>query len=1116
MTDAPDFRLYHSNGLDLLAKLLANTLRAPVAGRSVLTPDTILIPQVAMRRWLQAALAEQFGVAANLQFLTPGEFVAQALNANLGPSPDDLDVETLHWRLYAALGDAAVLTQPAMATIAAHLTEDNAARRWALAGELAKVFNKYSAWRRQWLLDWDAGGDNEDPQAILWRAVTHGHSHRAQRIGEYLATFERGAALPSGLPERLFAFATLNVSPDVLRVLATQARVGTLHFFLPTPSREYWGDLRSVGARLRAGEDPFADANENPLLRDWGAAGKDFMALMGSYETVHPSAEFTTYADPAPTDKPVSLLRKMQSDVFYHRAVSKFVFRDALDPDDNSLQFHACHTRLREVQVLHDRLRALLDDARFDPPLQPRDIAVLAPDIDAYTPFFAAVFSQAEDGGRIPYAIADTSPMQHEPLAAVFLRLLNLPNSRFGLQELLDLLASAPLAEAAGFAPVDFERLHGWLHAAGARWGLDGAQRARCGAPEDAAFTWQFAVDRLLLGMASGSEDDIAGVAPLPTLEGSALTALDRLLRLLRVLAQHEQLFRQSATPAQWRERLLALLDALLPSAPASRNDQRALERLRKGIVAFADCAARAGVDSVIPMDVVHAYFTQLLSDADTRAPLLTGGVSVARMVPMRLLPFRVICLLGMNDGDFPRSDPAAGLNKLTAEIGAGKRQHGDRSTREDDRFLFLQLLTAAQDVFYLSWLGKDPRDGSAREPSALVCELLANASAYHAAAVKPAPPVVQQLVLQHPLQPFSADAFGAQDARKFSYRASWHPATLQQAATRHTLPAWQPQGCTLPADAHADGELAFASLQRFFKAPAEQFLRQRLTLQQPDCVGASEDIEPLLAPNHGLENQALQHAVFDAMLAGDSMASLLPRLRARARLPSGPLGAQGLAEIEQAVAPYVQVFAHWRAQQVPQTLALACDIDGVRLHGHLQGVYPQGIARLQFGAPNGASVLRNGLDWLLACAAGSRLPFFEFHQDPSGNLGPHLRAAVSQEAAIAALRSLLALRQQGLQAPLVFAPYSSWLLFNVEDVGKGIKAATEKWRGSERRWAEASAPAYQLALRSRDPFASTDAMTEFARISGEVFGLVTAACAKDISVHGHALPEQDDAEDAA
>ena len=1119
---ATDFRLYHSNALDLLAELLADTLRQPATSTdSLLTPDTILIPQVAMRRWLQATLAQKFGVAANLHFLTPGEFVAQALAANVGPSHDDLDMDTLHWRVYAALGDAALLAQPALAAIARHLAAGDAVRRWALAGELANSFNKYAAWRRDWLLHWEEGAESNDAQAILWRAVAMGRQHRARRIGDYLGTFANTNALPCGLPTRLFAFATLNVSPDVLRVMATQAKVGTLHFYLPTPSREYWGDLRSLGARLHAGEDPFADADENPLLRDCGAAGKDFMALLGSYEAVHPSAEVTAYADPDPHDpaKPTTLLRQMQSDVYHRRAVVPERQRQRVDYADPSLQFHACHTRLREVQVLHDQLRALLDDTRFEPPLQPRDIAVLAPDIDAYAPYLDAVFNGDAQGGRSPSAMADTSPLQSEPLVAVFLRLLALPSARFGLEETLDLLASPPLAAAAGLQPTDFEHLHTWLHAAGARWGWDAAQRARSGAPEEASFTWQFALDRLLLGLASGSEALIAGVAPWPQWEGSAVTTLDRLLRQLQILAHYEQALRTPATPEQWRERLLGLLQALLPQAPAERRDLRALDRLRNAITDFAQHAARAEVELLVPIAVVQAYFTQVLSAADTRAPLLTGGVSVARMVPMRLLPFRVICLLGMNDGEFPRSDPSAGLNKLTAEMSAGKRNYGDRSTRDDDRFLFLQLFAAAQDVFYLSWQGKDPRDGSTREPSVLVDELLAVTGSYHAGAAEGNSIGFQHLVLAHALQPFSPEAFGnPDDPRVFSYRANWQPAAQRPEAPRQSLPIWLPEHAPLARVDASETALSLTRLQQFFKAPAKQFLRQRLALRQPEIDAAGEDVEPLQVPQHGLDKHALQQAVCAALLTGETAAVMLPRLRAQALLPAGPLGEQGLDAVVQRVRPYVDALRHWQAGQAARTETLTCDIDGLRLHGSLHGIYPHGIARLQFGERNGPSVLRSGLDWLLACAAGLALPLMEFYDDKADGLGPHRRAPVPQDVAIAALRTLLAVRQQGLQAPLLFAPYSSWALFEAEDVEKGLKRAVNKWRGSERSWAEGRDAAYQLALRGQDPFSSHARMADFACLSGSIFGLLTEAQIKEIEVGTLDVPEaeSEDEEGAA
>lgn len=1140
---AGDFRLYCSNALDVLADLLAEALRTPAPGQPALAPDTVLIPQVAMRRWLQATLAARHGVAANLEFLTPGEFVARALAANPDPAstPDaELDAAVLQWRLYAALGEAGVIGRPALRALREHLGGGDRGghdpgKAWALAGELAAVFEKYQAWRRDWLLRWEAGADPDDPQAVLWREVAAGRAHRARRIQDYLARFggrDGGGALPAGLPPRLFAFATLNVSPDVLRVMATQARVGTLHFYLPTPTRAYWGDLQALGARLRAdpqappawlaGEDP----GENPLLRAWGAAGRDFMALLGSYEVVHPSGEIEAWVEPELAAGPTraegglrdSLLHRLQADLFHRRAAPAGPPRPQLDRDDPSLQAHACHTRLRELQVLHDRLRALLEDPRFDPPLQPREIAVLAPDIDPYVPYLDAVFGGHGQDDPIPWAMADASPLAGEPLAEVFLRLLDLPVSRFGLGETLDLLASPPLAAAAGLDAAAFERLHGWLRATGARWGLDATHRARLGAPADDAYTWQFALDRLLLGHASGSEASIGGVAAWPELEGSALDALDTLLRLLRVLARHQRLFAEAMPPAQWRERLLGLLDALLPRPPATPGGERALERLRRLVNAFAGDAARAGVEQPIPVEVVRAHFGAALAEADTRAPLLTGGVSFARMVPMRLLPFRVICLLGMDESDFPRRDPAAGLNRLTAELGTAQRRHGDRSTRDDDRYLFLQLFSSAQDVFYVSWLGADPRDGSAREPSALVGELLAAAGAHHADPAAAA----RALVVRHPLQPFAPAAFGAadidgqRDPRLFSYRGHWNAAAHRLAGARAPLAPWIDAGAALAPVEPDEGALPLDALRRFLVDPAGQFLRQRLALRLPEVEEEAEDVEPLQAPGRGLERAQLQRAVFEALLHGADAEAIYPVLRARGLLPSGPLGRRALAGVLDEIRPYATRFAQWRGDALPTALpALEVPIDGVRLQGRLDDAWPQGLARLRFGKPNGPSAIRHGLDWLLAQAAGVELPFVDIHDGDEG-IGVYPRQALGREAAIAALRHLLALRAEGLHRPLPFAPHSGWAFYREADTARGVREAAKKWRGSTRSWAEGDSEALRLALRGRDPFADAPTLQEFAALSRSIFAAVTGGVVEDGEVDGLDLPGDEDAEDAA
>ncbi|MCY7353537.1 MAG: exodeoxyribonuclease V subunit gamma [Lysobacter sp.] len=1115
MPTAPDFRLYHGNSLEVLAGLLSEELRAPAPGTPLLAPDTILIPQPAMRRWLQVVLAQAHGIAANLRFLTSGEFVREALAAHLPATDgDELDAASLHWRLHAALTDPAVLREPALAALRGYLDHADPLRPWSLAGELAQTFEKYQAWRRDWLLAWENGVAPNDAQAALWRHVARGRPYRARRIDDYLTRFGAlEAPVPTHLPSRLFAFACLNVSPDVLRVIATQARAGVLHFYLPTPTRKYWGDLRTLAERLRTSEggafdgDAFNDAafnaaapdQENPLLQAWGAAGRDFMAVLGGYDVVHPSGEIPAYAQP----RGDGLLQRLQRDLLDRKPAPATPWRAAVDRDDPSLQLHVCHTRQREIEVLHDQLRGLFEDARFDPPLQPREVAVLAPDIDLYAPAIAAVFGGAAGRDAMAYAMADNSPLAAEPLADVFLRLLALPLSRFGVHETLDLLATPAIAEQAGLDLATLDAMRGVLADAGARWGLDAAHRQQHEAPADDSYTWQFAIERLLLGAASGDQDMIGDIAPWPALEGSALDAFDILLRRVRLLQRYAEAFARAATPQAWSEQLLGMLETLLPARPAEVADQQTLARLREAIARFRGAADAAGYTQPIAPEIVRVHFRAELGQADTRAPLLGGGISFGRMVPMRLIPFRVICVLGMNDGDYPRRDPTAGLNRLTAELTTKQRRHGDRSLRDDDRFLFLQLFAAAADVFYLSYVGADPRDGSVREPSVLVSELLEVAARYHAN------PDDARAALQvrHTLQPFSPAAFGAAiddddapEPRRFSYRGAWLPAIEDRSGSRHALTPWI--SAPLPAPERSNA-VSLDALRGFLLDPPRAFLRQRLDLRQPDDSEAVDDNDPLLLPGRGLQRQRLQEAVFAVLLDCAphlQMQDLHARLQASALLPSGPLGRQQLDALREEVTPYVDAFRQWRSGE-SETQAFELDIDGVRLHGQLDERYPRGLARMRFGALHGPSQIRHGLDWLVASALGDARPLLQF-AEVDGSVGPHLRATIPRDQALSALRGLLALREEGLRTPLPFLSRAGglWYADDSEGRSKGWYAARKQWHGDERAWGEATTPAAQLALRGHDPFSDDALAQRFRELTQTIFDAVIAGRAGSAS----------------
>lgn len=1084
-TPANQFLLYHGNDLEMLAGVLAAELARPLPGRDLLAPDTILIPQPAMRRWLQKTLAQTHGIAANLRFLAPGEFVREALDANVPGAGDEAvgNAEVLRWRLWRVLSDPQAMAEPEFAPLAPLFRRPgDALAPWTLAGELASAFEKYQAWRRDWLRRWDKGADGDDWQAQLWRRATRGLVHRGRRLDSYLSRFDGADGhVPEGLPPRVFAFACQNVSPDVLRIIASSARAGTLHFFFLSPVAGWWGDLVSARERLHANADAVFDDLENPLLRANGAAGRDFVRTLFSYEVVHPDKDFPLYVPPDPAIR-TGLLHRLQRDLLARRAppadpASQPPF-DAAALADASLQVHACHTRLREVQVLHDQLRELLER---DPQLQAREIAVLTPDIDAYAPFVQAVFA-GEIGSSpvIPYALSDGSSIANDAVAEAFVRLLDLPGSRFAINDVFDLLSVSAIAQRFELEPADFDALRNWLGAAGARWGLNAEHRAQLDAPPEAAFSWAWALDRLLLGHATGDAAMVAGVAPLPTLEGGDLLVLDRLLQGLRRLAHWQRGLAIARAPADWAAALGALIADFFPERARDSTDRDAIDALRTHVAAFARQASQARVNNDVPAQVLRAWFTAALSEGDSRQPFLTGGVTFGRMVPMRLVPFKVICLLGMNDGEFPRRDPPGSLNRLAAQLSGPLRQVGDRSVRDDDRGLFLQLFAAATQVFYASYLGRDPRSGESLPPSVVVSELLDVAAQYFALPTE----ARKGLTVVHPLQPFSVAAVGGDvgdgsDARRFTYQAGWARAAALTRSQRSPPAPFATPLCAPASPAATDWTRE--QLVRVLSHPARAYLSQRLGLRLPDAQDRLPDEEPFDS-NHGLERFQLDARVLDACLDEPMLwaEGLAARLLAEGRIAPGAAGRIAIAESLKRLGP---ALGAWRGQGgQPRKLAYSLDLDGLRLTGVLPRVHDDGLRQFSASKGHGKTLLALGVDALAWFACAETAPV---ERIVSGAPLQRIEAIPAAQAQ-AKLSGLIALAQHAQAVALPFMPRAGLDLVAAGDLDAGLRAAAKAWLDDHGEGADAWV---QLALRGGMPFASDPAVTRtFVQIAHQVF----------------------------
>lgn len=1092
-TASTRFRLISGNRLDRLAALLGERLATPLDVDS-LAPDVILIPQPTLRHWLLQSLAERHGVAANLDLCTPSEFVWRLLRADRPDLPDQSpwDRDHLRWRLYALLDvESGSLPPP----VRRHLQRaggsgdprEVALARLGLAEALAGAFDKYQAYRPDWLREWDiperSGGhpdSRDDWQAQLWRQLRRRQpgAHRAALLADWLARHDRDSATatgapPPGLPPRLVAFGTIHVSPDVLHLLAVAGQWIDLDFHLPTPSAEYWGDVESLRERLRR-EGPqalpaaLADAQrDNPLLMAWGAGGREIVAQLFAYDVLLPHSELDCFVAPGRD----TLLHRLQQDVLDRAAPVPCAF----DPGDVSLQLHACHSKLREVEVLHDQLRGLLEDPRFDPPLQPSEIAVLAPDIAEYLPLARAVFGgiAPDDPRWIPFSLADRPQVQSHPLVPLLPALVGLADAPLTAGAFRDLLATPAVAHALALDDARRAKIDDWFEAAGVRWGEDAQARERAGAGRWREYSFDFGIERLLGGYAAGDDalveaeaeaeagaeagDAGAGmvVAPYPELEGADAEVLDRALLAYRRLRAFAAWARESHEAAAWHERLAELLQDLLAPVAQDEAEAQARRLLLDTLDDFANEAAEAGP---LPAVLVQRTLRDALERASPHRPWLSGGVVFAGMVPLRTVPFRVICLLGLDADAYPRREPGDDINRLVDAIqGRAPRRLGDRSVREDDRFLFLQLLCAAGDVFYLSYGGRDARDGSVREPSPVVAELLDAVEAMHGEAVRDA------LCVAHPLQPFSPRAFGAGDAggiepRRFSYRSEWRADAL---AARDLRPVPAFVVGAMPADGDDDEAPDRVALQRFFANPARAWLRDRLGLRLPDAGRDASDREPL-GHDSLLRYQVLEALLADAAANDADLDDAPRRLRARGLLPTGRDGEQ----LAMDAVVDAQTLRAARAAIVGDAAPSVVQGDaGLGLDFRFDDVCDGRRVLASAGRLDGKRRLRAGIDHLLLAsalgeAATTRLLAIDGRKNA---IIEAVWTGVTREQAQARLGVLLDLWREGRLSPLPFTPKAAYA-YTEAFAAKGDVGAA--WRKAH----EAFAP-HQFDGEREDPW---------------------------------------------
>jgi len=1013
--------IYRSNRVETLqSRLLERLTATPLA--DPLATEMVVVPTYAMARWLNLNFARQQGIAANIDYPQLGEWVWSLAGQLLDdiPQQDPCSRDRLGWAIFNQL--PGLLEQTVFVSLRHYLDDDDSGiKRWQLSQRIADCFDRYQSYRPDLIRRWSLGEDS-GWQALLWHKLVTSRQlpHRVeimQRLGQHL----KANHTSSLLPERVSLFALSRIAPVYLETLHTLAQRTELLLFQHNPTDQYWADLVNAKQQARKRlQDPrqgeYFDSG-NHLLTSWGRQGQTLQDLLLDLEPMT-AAEIEDNQPPPGTN----LLHSLQASLF-HLQQPRFA-----SVVDDSVSVQLCHSPLRECQVLHDHLLALL--ARHDD-LCSEDILVMVPEISRYAPYIEAVFQHDASNRRpnLAWNISDISVSQGQPLVGVFLQLLKLPGSRFTRSEILSFLECAEIRAVFGLDASALDDIDHLVDVARVRWGISAEQRHELGLPGVHENTWQQAWERIFAGYAMPDDALWEHTAPISEVDSESGVAIARFRFLFERLVYWRQRLSVSVSTSAWQQRLHQLINEFL-AADIAMDDL--LQPLRKAVNDLGHSDARE-----LSPGLVSYWMEKQLATNQQPGRLYSGGITFCGMQPMRNIPFAVICVLGMQDNAFPRRETVAEFDLMRDNWRPGDPHKGD-----EDRYLMLETLLCARRYLYFSYCGRSLKDNSECQPSVLLRELLDYIDSWFTGEDNQSP-ASRQISRVHPMQAFSPRNF---TSVRPGYDQHWFDTARLLTEPPAADPANQWNRDTLsPVDTEHDDEIELASLLSFFQHPVRYFFNTRLGIRIPR-QNTMEDEESFAL--QGLQKWLIVEQLAQQYLAGEPVER--EQYSARGLLPHG----------RAADSEWFSVLSEYRDlldrldtfRDVPaETRPVDFSLNGsCRLYGEIDHYYPA-LGLMHFSASKSIksrSLISLWLNHLALCAAGLLA-----EQENSQLFAPSTRgwcfAWMDPTAACSLLGDYLELYRQGQHYPLPVFPETSYTFARHDDPSTAMVKALAVWNGT-------------------------------------------------------------------
>ena len=868
MSENYDFTIYKNNRLESKQFLgTALSIIKNLAENAPLKKKSIIVQSDGMARWLTLKAATDAGVFANFEFVSPDGFLRDFAEKFFGITPDSVyNKKNAEWALYK------LLRNEKSGEIGKYIG-GNEARAFRFSRTIADLFEQYFVYRPNMMKSWQdakpAGlDDNESWQFEIFSRLAEvkniGTSGFAQLFNKKCREASPGNAdYPAALV--LFGISIMNkYQLDMFRELS---RLFPVHLFAMSPSREYFSHSRKKGDfDSDKTQELSADDLPDTFFGRFCAAGLDFLNFTSD---LNDENDFET-------PEGNTLLASIQCDIL----------NDLETPEkaenDDSVQIISCRDKMREIEVLKDNLLELFKE---NAELKPEDVAVMAPKINDYVPYITAVFGSTDPNDKtfIPWVISDRTFASESRIASTFLEILRLGNSNYEKSKVLSIFKSPCVYAKFGVDEKTLDDIEKLLDKSGVKWGLDADSRGE-NSGDPWLNTWDFGLSRIMMSQVmpfSETGEGFEGVLPVESVSkedfeniSCFITFVKELFRYLQILASAEK------SPAEFKNLLESMLDFFFV---CDQNDKSAREEVRHIRNVIDDFAETAGnFSETLSFGALLQYLEDELGRERSGRGFLSAKVNFCSLKPLRALPFKVIYLIGMGDGEFPRSE-----NRYAFDL-TQKKEPGasvPRSVRDNDKYLFAEAIVSAREKLFISYEAKDlSEDSKKHRRAAMPVQILEKYIEAKTGAK------AEELETKYPVQPFSEEYFKKDSAFKTFSEKDFKLATAMFHVEQNA-PSPEP---VRVSEQEAEQNIDLEKLVSFFKDPIKFYLAKTLKIVLPDDSneGGDEELfdysDKLLAYNVRQTYVDMAQSVQDP---DELDKAFIRRIKNEGRIPFGAFG---------------------------------------------------------------------------------------------------------------------------------------------------------------------------------------------------------------------------------